>query len=503
MKRRNEESMRKYMPAWMAVVIAAGLLVTGGLIVLPAASADDTVSTSSALELFMDVFSRTSTTYVDPLESQELVESALRGMLESLDPNSILLDPDDYENLRIQLEGSFEGVGISIGIRDDWLTVISPIEGTPAYRGGMRAGDRIVEIDGESTRGITTEGAVMQIRGPGGTTVELTVVRPGAEDSIGFEIERDVIDLPSVSAGFMVTERTGYVRLARFGETSAEEVEEELRALIADGADNIILDLRGNSGGLFNAAVDVSDFFLPAGRLVVSTRGNAVGEHRYMTSKNELFDGGLAVLVDGGSASSSEIVAGALQDHDVAVLVGTRTFGKGSVQTLMDLGEFPNLGHYAVKLTTARYFTPDGRSIDRTLESDTIYADTTAEWGIVPDVVVEPPDAGGTLAAELFAGGHYFRFATDYVLEREITEDFWPETDVLLEFQAYLDEQGFEWEPEAFEENLHYIQRALFSEVASRVWDRETYHQRMAPHDEVVLTAISLLEEPGEAVSSQ
>ncbi len=193
--------MKKILPGWVTVILAAGLIVAGGLMVLPSAIAYDSVSTNSSLELFMDVFSRTSITYVDSVDSQELIEAALRGMLESLDPNSILLSPDDYENLRIQLSGSFEGVGITIGIRDEWLTVISPVEGTPAFRAGMKAGDKIVEINSVSTTGLTTTEAVMQIRGPRGSTVDLTVVRPGLPDSIDFEIERDVIDLPSVPAG--------------------------------------------------------------------------------------------------------------------------------------------------------------------------------------------------------------------------------------------------------------------------------------------------------------
>ena len=221
--------MKKFLPGWVTVMFAAGLLLAGGLIVLPSAIAYDSVSTSSSIELFMEVFSRTQVTYVDPVKSIELIEAALRGMLESLDPNSVLLDPKDYENLRIQLTGSFEGVGITIGIRDDWLTVISPLEGTPAFQAGMKAGDRIVEIDENSTEGITTDNAVMQIRGPRGSTVNLTVVRPGSSDYLEFEIVRDVIDLPSVSAGFMIDDSTGFIRLSRFGEESAKEVREVRR----------------------------------------------------------------------------------------------------------------------------------------------------------------------------------------------------------------------------------------------------------------------------------
>jgi len=493
--------MKKFLPGWVTFVLAAGLLISGGLMILPSAIAYDAVSTNSSLELFMDVFSRTSVTYVDSVDSQELIEAALRGMLESLDPNSILLDPDDYENLQIQLSGSFEGVGITIGIRDEWLTVISPVEGTPAFRAGMKAGDRIVEIDGYSTEGITTTEAVMQIRGPQGSLVDLTVVRPGLQDSLVFEIQRDVVDLPSVTAGFMIDDKIGYIRLSRFGKETTEEVGDVLRSLAEEGIEDLIFDLRGNPGGLFTAAVEVTDFFLPSGLLVVSTRGNAVGENNYFTVSRRSFEGDLVVLVDGGSASSSEIVAGALQDNGAATLIGTRTFGKGSVQTLMDLGEFPNLGRYGVKLTTARYFTPNGRSIDRTMNDDFENdgaEDSLENWGITPNITVEPHEVSGTLPVELFAGSIFFKYATDYVLDHEVETDFWPDSACVADFRSYLSAEGFEWEDGEFDDNLHYIERALFSEIASRSWDREMYHRMMSPHDETVQRAIEYLRDGEE-----
>ncbi len=489
--------MKKFLPGWATMVLAAGLFVVGGIMLLPAATAYDTVTTNSSIELFMDVFSRTTVTYVDSVDSKELIEAALQGMLGSLDPNSVLLNPEDYENLKIQLSGSFEGVGITIGIRDDWLTVISPVEGTPAFRAGMKAGDRIVEIDGTSTLGITTTDAVMKIRGPRGSTVELTVVRPGLTDSLTFDIQRDVIDLPSVSASFMVDDETGYIRLSRFGEETTKEMREALENLCDQGMQNLILDIRGNAGGLFSAAVEVSDFFLPSGTLVVSTKGKAVGEDNYYTSNGTLFDGKIALLVDGGSASSSEILAGALQDNGAATLIGSRTYGKGSVQTLMDLGEFPNLGHYGVKLTTARYYTPNGRSIDRTLDDDFMNGqevpDSLATWGILPDIELESPELSGNLPAELYLGSAFFNFATSYVLDHDIPEDFWPDSTTMADFRQYLVDDGYEWQDGEFSENSFYLERALFSEIAARVWDRETYYRLMAPHDDGIQRALEFL----------
>ncbi|HRW78821.1 MAG TPA: S41 family peptidase, partial [Candidatus Sabulitectum sp.] len=397
--------MKDLVPGWVAAVTGA-LLFTAALVLgMPREARAGIVETpaerASSLELFFDVYGLAKSSYVDSLESRELIEEALQGMLQSLDPNSVLLTPEEFENLQIQLEGSFEGVGITLGQRDGWLTVISPIEGTPAYRAGMKAGDRIVMIDEMSTEGITTTEAVSHIRGPGGTVVELTVERPGMDEPIVFPIERDVIDFPSVSAHFMLEPGVGYIRLSRFSEESADEVLTAVNELAAQGADNMILDLRGNSGGLMLPSIDVADIFLPAGAVVVTTRGQAVGEFVYRTRRGVLYDGQLALLVDGGSASSSEILAGALQDQGVATLFGSRTFGKGSVQSLSDLGEYPGIGHYGVKLTTARYYTPSGRSIDRTLLDDFLEEGAEEAWGITPDVVIEPDSFSVNLVADL------------------------------------------------------------------------------------------------------
>jgi len=487
--------MKRLVPGWIFVMSATALLVATGFVLLPSAHAESAASRASALELFLDVYSMTRATYVDSLDSQELIESALYGMLQSLDPNSMLLTPREYENLRIQLEGSFEGVGITLGLRDGWLTCISPIEATPAYRAGMKAGDRIVEIDGQTTEGMTTDEAVSRIRGPEGTMVDLTVQRPGMTDSIVFGIERAVIDFPSVTASFMIDGNTGYVRLSRFSEESARDLLEAIRQLEDQGAGNLIFDLRGNSGGLFNPSIDVSDIFLPAAAEVVTTRGQAVGERTYYTSRGVLYGGRTVVLIDGGSASSSEIVAGALQDHGAAVIIGTRSFGKGSVQSLSDLGEYPGLGHYGVKLTTARYYTPSGRSIDRTLRDDFMEAEAEGDWGIVPDIEVEPQDFDGQLMADLETGSWFFKFAVDYTLENDVSDDFWPDGEVVEQFRRYLEDSGFTWNEDEFESSMDYIERALLREIALRVWDMDSYYQALMPHDSYVQRALEYFTE--------
>ncbi|MCK5785946.1 MAG: S41 family peptidase [Candidatus Sabulitectum sp.] len=491
--------MKDLVPGWVAVTTGTLLFTVALVLGLPpvAAAQDDETpaARASSLELFFDVYGITRSSYVDTIQSKELVEEALQGMLQSLDPNSVLLTPEEFENLQIQLEGSFEGVGITLGQRDNWLTVISPLEGTPAYRAGMKAGDRIVEIDGVSTEGITTTEAVSFIRGPGGTVVELTIKRPGMDETILFPIERDVIDFPSVSASFMVEPGIGYVRLSRFSEESANEVLDAVIELRDQGAESMILDLRGNSGGLMLPSIDVADIFLPAGAVVVTTRGQAVGEYTYRTRRGVLYSGDVVLLVDGGSASSSEILAGALQDQNAATLIGTRTFGKGSVQSLSDLGEYPGLGHYGVKLTTSRYYTPNGNSIDRTLRDDFLESDAEETWGITPDITVEPDSFGVELVAELEFDGHFFHFAVEYTLENEISLDFWPDDALLLSFREYLDAEEIEYTQEEFDESQYYIERALLREIALREWPMSRFYQVTAPHDDTIVRAIEFLTE--------
>jgi carboxyl-terminal processing protease len=484
--------MRKYLPGWIAVLFSMGLLAAGlEPPPVPAAGAEEPAARSSATELFFDVYSMTRSAYVDTVSSKELMEAAVEGMLQSLDPNSMLLTPDQYEDLRIQLEGSFEGVGVTIGQRDGWLTVISPIEGTPAYRGGIRSGDRIVMIDSLLTEGLTTDEAVSHIRGPSGTSVRLTIIRPGVTDTLGLDIERAVIDYPSVSTSFMLSDSVGYVRLSRFSEESPVEVLGAVRELDSLGASCLVLDLRSNSGGLFAPSIDIADIFLPAGTLVVTTRGQAVGEHDYFCSRGVLYPGRLAVLVDGGSASSAEILAGALQDNGRSVTIGMRTFGKGSVQSLSDLGEYPGLGHYAVKLTTARYYTPSGTCIDRTLRDDFLNPDAEEDWGITPDIEVELETIDAGLVTRLEEEALFFRFATEYTLGNDVPDDFWPGDELLSAFRSFLDGQEFDWSEAEFDSSRSYIERALLREIALRVWDMDTYYRVMAPHDEFIQRALA------------
>jgi len=326
------------------------------------------------LRSFTEVFTRIKKDYVEDVSDKTLLENAIRGMLSGLDPHSSYLDEDEFKDLQVGTTGEFGGLGIEVGMEDGFVKVITPIDDTPAQRAGVKAGDLIVRLDEKPVKGMTLQEAVKIMRGEVGTDIELTIIREGEEKPLKITITRDVIKVRSVRHRTL-EDGYGYVRISQFQSHTADNLSDSIAALLKENngkLKGLILDLRNNPGGVLNAAVDVSDAFLDDG-LIVYTEGRIANSRmQFNADSNRLLDGApLIVLVNGGSASASEIVAGALQDHHRAVIVGTRTFGKGSVQTILPLNN-----NTALKLTTARYFTPSGRSIQ-------------AE-GIVPDIVLDP-----------------------------------------------------------------------------------------------------------------
>jgi carboxyl-terminal processing protease len=349
-------------------LLFAGVILTNGKSWEVKAGTSDVYEN---LDLFTEVLREIQENYVDIKEPEELIQGAIKGMVENLDPHSSYMTKKEYEDLMVDTKGRFDGVGIEITIRDNMLTVISPIEGTPAYKAGIKAGDQIVKIDGELSMDMTLTDAVSRIRGPRGTKVNLTVRREGVGELLEFYIMRDEIPIASVRH-YMLTPDIAYVRISGFqGETDrdlAEALEE-----IEEGRNlkGLILDLRGNPGGLLNQSISVSDFFLDSG-VIVSTKGRDDAQDMdVLAEKNdEPRNYPMIVLVNGGSASASEIVAGALQDNKRALVLGTQTFGKGSVQTILPLSDGSGL-----RLTTANYYTPSGRSIQAS--------------GITPDIILD------------------------------------------------------------------------------------------------------------------
>ena len=349
-----------------------GALALVALLSWPTGSDAASSETYRQLNLFGDVFERVRSDYVEEVSDKELIESAIEGMLASLDPHSSYLNPERFEDMQVQTKGEFGGLGIEVTMENRLVKVVSPIDDTPAYRAGIKAGDLITHLDGKQVLGLTLSEAVESMRGPVGTDIVLTVRREGVDKPLEVTITRAIIKIRSVRS--RAEGDAGYIRITTFNEQTVNGVKkavEDIRNQIGDSMIGLILDLRNNPGGLLDQAVGVSDLFLDKGE-IVSTRGRRHDStQRFNAKPGDLAEGlPLVLLINGGSASASEIVAGALQDHRRAIVLGTKSFGKGSVQTII-----PISGRGAIRLTTARYFTPSGYSIQAK--------------GIEPDIIVK------------------------------------------------------------------------------------------------------------------
>ncbi|MCX6639486.1 MAG: S41 family peptidase [bacterium] len=413
------------------------------------------------------VYREINTRYVDLIDPQKFMRAGIDGMLSTLDPYTVFLDNDQADDLHIMTAGEYGGVGIEIGVRgkDKILTVISPMDDTPAQRLGIKPGDKIIEIEGKSTDGFTTSDAAELLRGDVGTTVTIKIERSGVPDPMTFTLERAMITVKDVSCSGIIEGNVGYIKLTRFSRNAGEEVRKALEQLKTQGMTSIILDLRNNPGGLLPASVDVSQNFLAKGEEVVSTMGREESSKRKYTCQLDpvCLSLPMVVLVDEGSASASEIVSGALQDLDRAVVVGKTTFGKGLVQTLVD---FPD--GQSLKITTARYYTPSGRliqkldyydeekgaimrpaSTDDSLITEKDYLTRAGRivhggGGIKPDEEVAPQNFD-RYETELIRAGYLFDFASDYVSKHTEQSQFQITPQILEEFKQYLNDKGFQF----------------------------------------------------------
>ena len=368
--------MNKFLMAALGGTVAGVVATTQFVGPLLAQESEKSGSVYEQLDLFGDIFERIRAQYVEEVDEGDLIEAAINGMLTSLDPHSSYLPPDDAEDMRVQTRGEFGGLGIEVTQEDGFVKVVSPIDDTPAFEAGIEAGDFITHVDGESVLGMTLDEAVDLMRGPVGSDIVITVAREGEEEPFDVTITRDTITLTAVRT--RLEGDTVVLRVTTFNDQTFPNLSEGLAERIEeagglDEVNGVVLDLRNNPGGLLTQAIKVSDAFLNKGE-IVSTRGRDPQDgDRYNASEGDLASGKpMVVLINGGSASASEIVAGALQDHRRAVVVGTKSFGKGSVQTVM-----PVRGDGAMRLTTARYYTPSGRSIQA--------------LGVSPDIVVQQP----------------------------------------------------------------------------------------------------------------
>ncbi|MFQ6105008.1 MAG: S41 family peptidase [Candidatus Glassbacteria bacterium] len=464
------------------------------------------------VELFQQVIDHVSERYVDEYDPGDLVMKAIKGMLGSLDAYSQLLTPDDYKELMVDTRGKFGGIGIEIGLRNGVLTVIAPIEGTPADRLGILAGDRIVGIEGEPTKGWNTMDAVKRLRGPKGTRVTITIEREGLDENIDFTITRDIINVKSVPYSFMVTPEIGYIRLSTFSEKSASEITESIHQLKEQGCQALILDLRYNPGGLLTQAVQVSELFLQKGQLIVSTRGRVANQNNeYRATKEETeTDIPIVLLINQFSASASEIVAGSLQDHDRALILGKTSFGKGSVQTLFSLE-----GEYALKLTTAKYYTPSGRSIHRAEDHEKILAETESKpppegeefftdlgrtvyggGGIRPDLFIESKLLS-PVEQNLLRKPVFFNYAIHYQsTHSELPEDFQVTDEIIRDFSRKLEtDEGIELSESEIQEAREFISLRLTYEILRAFKGEAAARKKVIHKDTEVVKAVELIEE--------
>lgn len=361
-----------------SLLMAVGLILGASLVFGQIVLAERSGSTLEALPLeelraFSEVFGQIKRSYVETVDDKTLIENSIRGMLVGLDPHSAYLDPESYKELRIGTSGEFGGLGIEVSMEDGFVRVVAPIDDTPAKKAGIQAGDLIVRIDDTPVKGMTLNDAVQRMRGKPGTDIDLTIIREGEEKPLKVTITRAIIHVKSVKSRAL-EDGYGYIRISQFQTETGSGMRKAVEKLLEKNGGQLkglVLDLRNNPGGVLSAAVDVSDAFLEKGLIVYTEGRDEESKQSFRaTSGDILSESPMVVLVNGGSASASEIVAGALQDHHRAIIMGSRTFGKGSVQTILPLTE-----NTALKLTTARYYTPSGRSIQ-------------AE-GIVPDIKLE------------------------------------------------------------------------------------------------------------------
>jgi carboxyl-terminal processing protease len=504
------------------VLVAVIAMATGGWFLQRGIGQERNIYANA--RLFEDVLRFVSESFVDDKETSELYQMAVDGMLEELgDPHTSLMVAKDYERLRLATQGEYGGIGVSIDRRAGWITVISPLPGTPGMRAGLQAGDQIIEVDGESTRDWDTDMAVSRLRGPKGKPVDIVIARGGVDQPIPIRIVREEIHIQAVPSAYMMDGNVGYVELVSFSESSTSELKEAIGELRQAGARGVILDLRNNPGGLLDQGVTIADLFLTRGQTVVETKGRASNQNQRATARTgDQFPGlPIVVLVGPQSASASEIVAGALQDHDRALVLGRTTYGKGSVQSL-----YPLENNNWLKITTARWYTPAGRSIqkpygiDAHLVEDEVGAAESADTverpayrtdsgrtvygggGIHPDLVLTPDTL--TMEERLFVQSMQqnlaeyisarLAFAVSYLRENPDLQPGFPITQEMLDrFYGAIREGGVDVERDLFDDATRWLANDIGYEITISKWGQEAARQRTNSDDPQVTMAADLL----------
>jgi carboxyl-terminal processing protease len=460
-----------------------------------------------SLRRFNNIVNLVGKRYVQDVDPASLIDNALKAMLSSLDPYSVYMDKKAYDRLMVRTKGNYGGLGMLIGMVEGWVTVISPFEGTPAWKAGLKPGDRVTKIDGASTKGITVDEASNKMRGTPGTEVTITIVREGVTEPIEYMLERADIKIDPIPYHGILDKNIGYIKLSNFSEDATIELSKALKDLKKRGAHKFILDLRNNAGGLLSEAVKVADNFLDKNQLIVSTKGRLpyANKEFLAASKSKYGKYPLIVLVNRGSASASEIVAGAIQDWDKGLILGDTTFGKGLVQTLI-----PFRDSTALKLTTARYYTPSGRCIDKTDTTQFLLRNPTlggeyytlgdlkremrGAGSIIPDMILPSPEKIAPLVVKITAKGLFMEYASKYVGEHQDNEkDFEIQAKDLDDFKAFLESKEFEFEEDGFDEAKGAISRMIKESVAENLWGMRERNELSLKYDPWVNEAMQIL----------
>ncbi|MDZ4711666.1 MAG: S41 family peptidase [bacterium] len=519
---------KKFILPVCIVLLALGVFV--GMKIQNAVS-DDKIS--SQVRKFNDALEVTSRYYVDDVDSQKLTEDAIKGMLEGLDPHSVYISAEQLKRVNEDFQGSFDGIGVEFDIVNDTLTIVSPISGGPSEKLGILAGDKIIKIDGVSSVKIARDDVPKKLKGPKGTKVNITIVRAGMNEPLEFEITRDKIPIYSVDASFMHNNEIGYVKVSRFAATTYEEFMKAMTDLKSQGMKKVILDLRGDPGGYLDQAFKMASEFIPRGEKIVYTKSRIKDfSEEYVSEGGSYTDIPLIVLVNGGSASASEIVSGAIQDLDRGLVVGETTFGKGLVQRQFDLPDGS-----AFRVTTARYYTPSGRLIQKSYEGGKYVKNSLVEvegenvehkndgsdstrpefktiggrtvyggGGITPDYIVKL-DTLTDFSVQLRRLNLFYIYTERYMANNrknieakyktpiEFRDNFSVDESMLSELRNMAAEKGVVFNQQQYDTDLDYIKTSIKFQMARDIWGNNGSYQVWVGNDEQFLKAITLFDD--------
>jgi len=519
---------KKFILPISVILIALGIFI--GMKIQDAVS-DDKIS--SQVKKFNDALEVTSRYYVDDVDSQKLTEDAIKGMLDGLDPHSVYIGADQLKRVNEDFQGSFEGIGVEFDIVNDTLTIVSPISGGPSEKLGILAGDKIVKIDGQNSVKIARDDVPKKLKGPKGTKVNVTIVRGGMDEPLEFEIVRDKIPIYSVDASFMYNNEVGYVKVSRFAATTYDEFMKAMGDLKNQGMKKVVLDLRGDPGGYLDQAFKMASEFIPAGQKIVYTKSRIKDfNEEYVSEGGKYTDIPLVVLVNGGSASASEIVSGAIQDWDRGLIVGESTFGKGLVQRQFDLPDGS-----AFRVTTARYYTPSGRLIQKPYEGSKYNKTLTANLegeninhtndlqdstkpefktmggrivygggGITPDYIIKLDTLTDYtvqlrrlnafyIISERYMSANRKNIESTFKSANDFRDGFNVDENILSDIRNFATEKGIAFKEDEYNKDIDFIKTSIKFQIARDIWGNNGSYAVWVNNDEQFLKAITLFDD--------